>query len=247
MPARFHLNHEARPRALDTTLSPHRDSCSAEQVLHRLIKDLVARMHVYLRAQDRFVASKSLRNQDVFRALVNARYGAMPQAVKMKRPVEPGALLPLLECVSHLPRGKTIVFAAHKQRCILCEGLSLLTLPSIKLFQLCPYCPRQNNLLCQQIGIAPLEYTQLYPSSGIASRIEDISDVESENLVLAQSCTERDGEDHMIPIPIPSQTSNLEKKTLLSVRKCHDPQGIAAKVGKRDRASGAVMARCFVG
>jgi hypothetical protein len=28
---------------------------------------------------------------------------------------------------------------------------------------------------------------------------------------------------------------------------CHDPQRIAGKVGKRDRASGAVMARCFEG
>jgi hypothetical protein len=37
------------------------------------------------------------------------------------------------------------------------------------------------------------------------------------------------------------------KEMAEGVGKCHDPQGIAAKVGKRDKALGAVMAHCFVG
>lgn len=219
MSERFYPIYDAVPRSLRTASYSHRVGVLAEQILYRASKGLVARMHIYLCTRYRFVTSKTLGDQNIFRALVDARYGAMPETVKRKQTVESSTQLPLLECMTQLSCGKTHLSSAHEQRCVYLEGLPFLSLPTVELLQFCPNGLGQNDLLLHLVGIASLEHAELNPSTNIAVGIENIPYIESENFVLPQPRTEGDGKNHMISIPIPTQTGDLEKKTLLPLGK----------------------------
>lgn len=192
-------------------------SVLAGQVLHGPKQVFVARVRVDRRGNNRFVACKALGQANI--AGLSKQVGArrVPQAVKAKVPLKSRSLLPLFKHVAQLAGRQARTKAANKQRRVSGQAVAGAFLPSVELVQLTAQCFRKNHFLRGGGGAAAFERLQDDTPLSFAGSVVHVSDIERQDLMLAQSRAKRQRQDHMIPKPVAMFAGDFQQQGLFAL------------------------------